>query len=199
MHLSSPLYYFWEPLSTSVKWKIPENQENGRHPTDMKGRDLLNPKYSHGSMSTCKWGWESWPGGGHPRETSEEHNLKTNGLRKVCRKSMQFSIISATKASSLSSHTIQSWCGESPICCYLFLSKKFCLLPGQHWCKLCSFWKLVQNCNCNPTYTQWKLKKLFSTFLVLSKLQRSWASESISLWLSFLINTVGRAFQVAQR
>lgn len=82
MHLSSPLHYFWEPLSTSVKWKIPKNQENGRHPTDMKGRILLNPKYSHGSMSTCKWGWESWPGGGHPRKLQKNTIWKTNGLRK---------------------------------------------------------------------------------------------------------------------
>ena len=37
-----------------MKWKILENQEDGRHPTDMKGRDLLNPKYSHGSMRTWR-------------------------------------------------------------------------------------------------------------------------------------------------
>ena len=89
-----------------MKWKIPENQEDGRHPTDMKGRDLLNPKYSHGSMRTWqlevinedeKVDQEEDTSG-----TSEEHNLKTNGLREVWRKSMQLSIISATKPSSLS-------------------------------------------------------------------------------------------------
>ena len=138
------------------------------------------------AVRSYKWGWESWPGGGHLQETSEEHNLKTNGLRKVCRKSMQLSFISATKPSSLSSPTIQSWCGGSPICCYLFLSKKFCLLPGQHWCNLCSFWKLVQSCNCNPTYTKGKLKKLFSTLLVLSKLQSNlFVLLTITCWSPF--------------
>lgn len=72
----------------------------------MKGRDLLNPKYSHGSMRTWqlevinedeKVDQEEDTSG-----TSEEHNLKTNGLREVWRKSMQLSIISATKPSSLS-------------------------------------------------------------------------------------------------
>lgn len=137
------------------------------------------------AVRSYKWGWESWPGGGHLRNfrraqfenqrikrSLEEINAAVNHF---CNKAF-FPIPLH--------NPVLMW--GSPICCYLFLSKKFCLLPGQHRCNLCSFWKLVQNCNCNPTYTKWKLKKLFSTLLVLSKLQSNlFVLLTITCWSPF--------------